>query len=175
MDPKTKVDEILDPFRPLLGGDYERYRNHAQRVLLNCLLLDRNEEHVTKYAVAAAFHDIGIWTGHTFDYLWPSILQASNYLEQIGRQDWVDEITQMIYWHHKMTPYKATHFSTVDCFRKADWIDVSLGVLSFSANRALIRKYRKELPNHGFHWFLLKQTFHHVVRHPMHPLPMFKR
>ena len=36
-------------------------------------------------AIAAAFHDIGIWTAGTFDYLEPSVRVAAAYLTGTGR------------------------------------------------------------------------------------------
>ncbi len=47
-------------------------------------------------AVAAVFHDLGIWTNGTFDYLAPSIALARDYLVASAREDWTDEIEEMI-------------------------------------------------------------------------------
>ena len=35
----------------------------------------------SKIAVAAVFHDIGIWSNKTFDYLEPSVALAREYLK----------------------------------------------------------------------------------------------
>lgn len=40
-----------------------------------------------KYAIAAVFHDIGIWTNHTLDYLDPSAGQAKAYLTETGSRN----------------------------------------------------------------------------------------
>ena len=169
------IDNLLQPFTSLLGPDYDKYRNHVQRVFLNCLLIDTREENEEKYAVAAVFHDIGIWTDHTIDYLAPSIEQAKKYLNETGRSHWTEEICLMIDWHHKVSSYKGPYSLTTGTFRKADWIDVSLGLLKFGADKKEIRENRVRFPNRGFHWFLVKKITRNFFRHPLHPLPMFRK
>ncbi|MEP7373026.1 MAG: HD domain-containing protein [Chitinophagaceae bacterium] len=176
MDYSNKVIEsLLQKFKLSLGTDYSKYKNHVYRVFLNCLLLDDEKSSEEKYAIAAVFHDIGIWTDHTIDYLNPSIEQAKTYLTETGKQDWIDEITGMINCHHKTSRYKGRYETTVENFRKADWIDVSLGILSFGLNKQKIRENRQTLPNLGFHLFLVKQITKNFFRHPLNPLPMFKK
>lgn len=169
------IENLLQKFSPQLGGDYQRYKNHVCRVYANCLLLDPEKANEEKYAIAAVFHDLGIWTDHTLDYLDPSVAQAKTYLQEIGKDGWSEEIALMIYWHHKMSPYKGKYQEVVENFRKADWIDVSVGLLSFGVDKNTLRQNRKQLPNLGFHWFLIRGTFKNLFRHPLNPLPMFKR
>jgi hypothetical protein len=169
------IEDLMQKFRPAMGEDYDKYKNHVYRVFLNCLLIDSDKTNEKKYAIAAVFHDIGIWTNHTIDYLDPSIEQAKIYLTETGKQDWREEITGMIYWHHKVTRYKGEHGRTVGSFRKADWIDVSLGLLTFGFDNRKIKENRKGLPNLGFHIFLLKRIIKNFFKHPLNPLPMFKR
>ncbi|MFT3678821.1 MAG: HD domain-containing protein [Ferruginibacter sp.] len=171
----TIIEDLLTGFRPVLGTDYNKYRNHVYRVFLNCILIDRLEANAEKYAIAAVFHDIGIWTDQTFDYLQPSIRQAEIYLTRINKAAWLDEISLMINWHHKISKYKGMHTETVENFRKADWIDVSLGLLSFDLDRKSINETRKKFPNAGFHLFLIKETVKNFFRHPLNPLPIFKK
>jgi hypothetical protein len=169
------IENLLQRFKPIIGEDYDRYRNHLYRVFLNCLLLDTDQANEKKYAIAVVFHDIGIWTNHTIDYLSPSIEQAKIYLANTGKQDWIDEVSQMIYWHHKISRYQGEHEKTVGTFRKADWIDVSLGLLNFGVDKKKIEENKRVLPNLGFHLFLLKQIVKNFFRHPFNPLPMFKK
>lgn len=175
MESISIIDNLLMPFRPLLDNDYEKYRNHIYRVYLNCLVLDHDQSNQERYAIAAVFHDIGIWTGHTFDYLQPSIYQAEQYLSANGKQEIIPEISQMIYWHHKIKPYAGDYAKTVEVFRKADWIDVSLGWLSFGADKKTMGQYRSRYPNAGFHFFLVKQAFKNFLKHPLNPIPVFKK
>ncbi|TRW24246.1 phosphohydrolase [Flavobacterium zepuense] len=173
--PNPLIESLFNEFQPIMGADYHRYKNHVYRVFLNCLLLDSSDLNADKYAIAAVFHDIGIWTNDTIDYLDPSIAQAKLYLLVNGREALSGEITQMIYWHHKTGAYKGKYEQTVETFRRADWIDVTFGLLSFGVERKALAANRKLLPNLGFHAFLAKAVFKNLLKHPLNPLPMFKR
>lgn len=173
MHSNALIDNVLRRFQSEIGPDYERYRNHVYRVYSFCLQLDKSDVNRDKYAIAAAFHDLGIWTDHTFDYLQPSMWLAELYLEESGRAAWNAEIAQMIYWHHKLSPYAGE--ATAEIFRRADWIDVSLGALRFGLERQAIRSIRKQWPNAGFHLFLLKKSAVNFLEHPLNPLPVFKK
>ncbi|HKO79088.1 MAG TPA: hypothetical protein VJU78_01775 [Chitinophagaceae bacterium] len=175
MKQNQTIEDLMDRFKPLINTDYIKYRNHIYRVFLNCLLLDDNKNNEEKYAVAAVFHDIGIWTDHTIDYLNPSIEQAKIYLSKSRKQNLIKEITLMIYWHHKINKYQGEFAAIVENFRKADWIDVSIGLFGFGLDRKVIKENRKIFPNKGFHWFLIKKIMGNLFRHPLKPLPMFKQ
>jgi len=169
------IETSMKWFKPAIGKDETKYKNHVYRVFLNCLLMDEDKNNEEKYAIAAVFHDIGIWTDHTIDYLDPSIKQAKHYLIETNRQEWIAEINSMIFWHHKTKKYKGHHTQTTETFRKADWMDVSLGLLTYGNDKKRIRSNRKTYPNAGFHWFLFKKIFSNFFRHPLNPLPMFKK
>jgi len=175
MHPNGTIENILDRFRAQIGADYERYKNHVYRVFNNCLMMDTDPGNEEKYAIAAAFHDLGIWSDQTFDYLGPSENQAKLYLTENGKQEWSAEITTMIHFHHKASKYRGTHEKTVETFRKADWIDVSLGLLTFGNSGQAISNTKATFPNLGFHLFLLKETSKNFFKHPTNPLPMFKK
>ncbi len=166
---------ILTEFKSELGKDFERYSNHASRVFLLCTLSDAKEENQEKYAIAAAFHDLGIWTNKTFDYLKPSIELSSKYLQSEKRQEWVEEISLMIDMHHKRSKYKGDFQRTVETFRRADWMDVTKGRKSFGLSKAEYQKIVNEHPTLGFHKFLVIQTLKNFFKSPLNPLPMFKR
>jgi len=169
------IEDIMSQFKSDLGADYDKYKNHVYRVYLNCLLIDSNKNNEEKYAIASVFHDIGIWTNHTFDYLSPSIEQAKIYLFETNKTGWIDEISLMINWHHKMSHYHGTHEGIVETFRKADWIDVSLALLTFKFDRKKIYENRRRFPNSGFHKFLIKEILINLFKHPLNPLPIFRR
>jgi hypothetical protein len=168
------IEVMLASYKSIIGKDYYRYKNHVCRIYSYCSLMDDSHYNDTKYAIAAVFHDIGIWTDATFDYIEPSIEQASSYLTTINRQEWIEEITLMISWHHKISSYKKDNYETIEIFRKADWIDVSLGILNFEVKPKEIKLIKQQLPNLGFHVFLLKNIFKNLFKHPLNPLPMFK-
>jgi len=169
------IEELLNKFKPVMVNDYDKYRNHVYRVFLNCCLIDENKLNEEKYAIAAVFHDIGIWTNHTIDYLNPSEEQAQTYLTEIGKHQWRYEITSMIDWHHKVSKYNGRFETTVETFRKADWIDVTLGLITFGFDNRKIQEHRRRLPNLGFHIFLVKKIVRNFFQHPFNPLPMFKK
>lgn len=169
------IEELLLRFQPVIGADFEKYRNHVYRVFLNCILQDKAPENSEKYATAAVFHDIGIWTNNTIDYLDPSIEQLRHYLTASGKMLWLEEITAMIYFHHKVSRYDGQYKELVEVFRKADWSDVTLGLLPFGLNKSILAMNRKMLPNKGFHYFLIKKILKNILKHPSNPLPMFTR
>ncbi|NII27627.1 phosphohydrolase [Pseudoflavitalea sp. X16] len=169
------IETLLLSFQPVMGKDFAKYRNHVYRVFLNCGLIDPDHQHQEKYAVVAVFHDIGIWTDHTIDYLDPSIAQLNQYLTATGRQEWMEECSEMIQWHHKTSRYNGPYAQTVETFRKADWIDVSLGLITYGVDKQTISANRRMLPNRSFHWFLVRKIVRNLFRHPLNPLPMFRR
>lgn len=169
------LDAILRRHAGEIGPDLEGYRNHAYRVANLCLAhAGDGGEAVEKTAIAAAFHDLGIWTDHTFDYLEPSVALAMSYLADIGRGPWAPEIAAMIREHHKITRYRANPDWLVEAFRRADWTDVTLGTLSFGVPRSRIREIQAEWPDAGFHRLLVRLELRHLGKHPLNPLPVLR-
>ena len=162
----TGVDAILGGYRRELGADFEAYRNHASRVFLRCcrILGEPDAASIEKIAIAAAFHDLAIWTERTWDYLEPSCELARRYLAETGRSDWGRDIEAMIAWHHKVTPCRGFG-PLAEAFRRADWRDVLLLPLP---------EISPALPNAGFHLRLVELTWNWWKRHPLEPLPMLK-
>jgi HD superfamily phosphodiesterase len=98
------VDEVLDIHARELGHDRTAYRNHVYRVAnLSVAITGDARFDLEKIAIAAVFHDLGIWTNKTFDYIAPSVALAREYLETRGMSDWIPEIEAMIADHHKVT------------------------------------------------------------------------
>jgi len=166
---------VLEKYKSSLKNDFGSYNNHCNRVFNYCVLLDSELTHHPKYAIAVIFHDLGIWTENTFDYLDASKELAKNHLKSIGKENWIEEILLMIDMHHKRSPYTGKFAETVEVFRKADWIDVSLGLINNGIPRSKIKEINKHFPNAGFHQFLAKKTLKRLVTNPFNPLPMFKR
>jgi HD domain-containing protein len=169
------VEEILVDHASELGRDFIGYRNHVYRVLHLCLAI-RGDSRVEleKIAIAAVFHDLGIWTNNTFDYIAPSVVDAREYLAARGMTDWIAEIEAMILNHHKVTTSREDPRSLAESFRRADWIDVSLGLRRFGLSRRLIANVCETFPNAGFHRRLVQLTIDRFWRHPFTPLPMVK-
>jgi hypothetical protein len=82
------LDRVLETHATELGEDFTAYRNHAYRVANLCVALNPGDSQVIeKIAIAAAFHDLGIWTARTFDYLAPSIELACSHLGCSAHED----------------------------------------------------------------------------------------
>lgn len=172
---KNLIGEILSHYQNIIGKDFETYRNHVHRVFALCLKLDSNNENQEKYAIASVFHDLGIWTDKTFDYLEPSITLATDYLKQSGKMSLEKEIVLMIDMHHKRSKYKGEHEETVEIFRRADWIDVTKGRKLFGMDKSEYIQILKNYPVLGFHKFLVIQALKNLFKSPFNPLPMLKK
>ena len=77
-----------------------------------------------KIAIAAAFHDLGIWPDHTFDYLAPSVRLTSAWLADSDRATWTSEVTEMTSTT-RADPYREGRTGR-RAFRRADWVDVMM-------------------------------------------------
>lgn len=125
-------------------------------------------------AVAAAFHDLGIWTDATFDYLAPSVRLAADHLARTGGEALLPEVTALIVEHHKLRAYRGPHAANVERFRRADLVDLSLGRVRFGLEPAFVAGVRAAFPNAGFHRLLLALGFQQLRRSPLRPLPMVR-
>jgi len=169
------VEEVLDQYATALGQDFIGYRNHVHRVVNLCLAVTPgSRDHLEKIAVAAAFHDLGIWTAHTWDYIAPSVSLAREYLVAHSREDWLPEIEAMIANHHKITRARAHPDWLVEGFRRADWVDVSYGLRRFGVAGPFITSLYAAWPSAGFHRRLVELTLAWFPRHPLTPLPMVR-
>lgn len=170
------IDKILLEYKNSLGKDFDRYRNHVYRVLNFAIFLSKESgDNHDKMAITLAFHDLGIWTHQTFDYLDPSLQMAEEYLKKINKPDWIPEISIMIDMHHKVTPYSGMYAENVELVRCADLVDVSLGVYRFTIPSEFVEAVKIEFPNLGFHSKLFQLGLGNFFKMPFNPLPMFKK
>lgn len=169
------LDELLERYRSELGKDFAGYRNHVYRVINFChLMIDADARQLQILCIAGAFHDLGIWTAGTFDYLAPSRLLAEAYLEEIDQPQWAAEVLPMIELHHKISAAAAHPSNLVEAFRRADWIDVSLGMLGFGLSRQDRRRVFTAFPDAGFHLRLVQLSARQFLARPWNPLPMLR-
>ena len=169
------LDSILGSWRTHLGEDFNADRNHCHRVLNFCIAFCGDSgETINKVSIAAAFHDLGIWTNYTYDYLGPSKQLAREYLAKSNQGGWSDEIETMIDQHHKIRKFRTNPGWLVEPFRKADWIDVSRGGLRFGLPAAFVTEILAKFPNSGFHKRLVALTMQRLKTHPFSPLPMMR-
>lgn len=172
---QTLIDQILNEWRDVIGADFQAYRNHVQRVVaLCCALQPCDVEAQEKLAIAGAFHDIGIWTDKTLDYLEPSVAPARDYLQKRGLSHWEHEIALMITEHHRIHKVADARFPLAELFRQGDIVDFSLGLFRFGLSRQAISDIKAQYPNAGFHKRLVQLACGWLLRHPLNPLPMFK-
>lgn len=171
----AQVEELIAGYAPALGGDLAAYRNHVCRVL-NYYVALRPPADVLPEAVmiAAAFHDLGIWTARTFDYLEPSVRLAHAHLAKLGREDLGHEVATLISEHHKLRTYTGPYAATVEAFRRADLVDLSLGLVRSALPSSFIGAVRAAFPNAGFHRRLVQLTARQFLRTPWRPLPMLR-
>jgi hypothetical protein len=169
------VDEILDEHAEEIGSALPAYRNHVYRGLNYFVALTGADDPIPETVlVAAAFHDLGIWSDRTFDYLAPSVRLASDYLTRRGREALVPEVTALIAEHHKLRAYRGPGSRDVELFRRADLVDVSLGAVRFGLRADLIQAVKAAFPDLGFHRMLVSLTARQFLKHPLRPLPMVR-
>lgn len=169
----TQTDELLEEMRTALGPDFDRYRNHVYRVInITDYFCPLEGEALQQVAIAAAFHDAGIWLDHTFDYLDPSRVRAEEYARSIGHGDWVNTLAAMIMNHHRIRAIQSNPL--VEAFRRADWVDVTQGAMSFGMPLDFLHSLKTLYPVLGFHARLLQLTLLQVRKNPLSPLPMMR-
>jgi len=170
------LDEILNEWEEQIGKDFVGYKNHVIRMLNICFYLkpDATDVERKKLTVAAAFHDIGIWSSRTIDYLPPSILVAKAYLEKNDLASWEEEISLIIDLHHKLRQVKNDEYPLIEIFRRADLVDFSLGTIKCDVPKSYIKALKSAIPNAGFHKRLVQLSWQQLKKNPLNPAPMMK-
>ena len=176
MDLVTRHDVIEDVFALWpLGAARAAYSGHAYRVLNSARRILGTTREDELLAVASAFHDIGIWTDGTFDYLPPSIVHARAFVEERLPHLSSDTVRDIIANHHVLRRIHAgTGAPTIECFRLADRVDVSRGLLGAGLDAGFRREVTRAFPYAGFHAVLLRTALGWMLRHPLRPLPMLR-
>jgi hypothetical protein len=167
------VEEILDSWRQAIGGDLPGYRGHVYRTLNLCRALAPSVD-ADRIAVAAAFHDLGLWPEGTLDYLPASVGRATDWLDRGGRASWSREVALAIDLHHKLTPYRGANAAFVEAFRRADLVDVSRGLYPAGLPREFLRDVFAAFPDAGFRARVVRLVLGWAVTHPLRPLPVLR-
>jgi hypothetical protein len=154
---RPRVEELLAPYRTLIGRDYGGYRNHVYRCVTYAMhYLASADEYEKLVETAFVYHDIGLWTDKKLAYLEPSEAVA---LRDNEKYSWgldPDALRGAIHWHHKVFKYKGVHATVIEACRKADWIDATQGWCRKGISRSDIAKVESTFPNCGFHKTLLR-------------------
>lgn len=151
------VETELARLASRIGDDLPAYRNHIYRVLTYAMHFMNGEARWRRpFAFALAYHDVGMWTHGELAYLEPSEALA----EQARREHASDLdprlMSDLIVWHHKLTPFGGPDAVAVNALRKADWIDASGGLLRKGIARADIARVNAALPPLGFPRILMR-------------------
>ena len=169
------LDALLQPHAAALGRDLAGYSNHAYRVVnLAWAAGDGDDAAFERLVIAAAFHDLGIWTARTFDYIDPSLALAREHLRHAGRDLWQDEVAAMIANHHRVCACADACGAAAERFRRADWADVTRGWLGQGFDSALLADTRRVFPARGFYCGVARRALWRCVTHPLRPLPMLR-
>lgn len=169
------LDEILEPWAAQLGADRVPYTNHVYRVLHFCFALrPPTDEERRKLVIAGAFHDLGIWSDGTLDYLPPSVALARRYLDERRLGAWSDEVALVIDLHHRLRAFRDERWPLVEPFRRADLVDVSMGRLAAGLPASYVREVQGAFPNAGFHRRLVQLGARWIPRHPLRPAPFVR-
>ncbi|MFC8527840.1 HD domain-containing protein [Nocardia sp. NPDC057227] len=172
------IGALLAPWTTAMGADETGYTHHVLRVLELCDLVappgvPRPSDR-TEFRVAAVFHDLGIWSAGTFDYLPPSIELAAQHLRDTDAAELIPTVTAMIEHHHKLRRAGAAD-DPVEIFRRADAVDVELALLGrFGVRRRGYRALTRRYPDAGFHRRLVTLAGQRLRTHPTSPLPMLE-
>jgi hypothetical protein len=150
------VDDLLIPYKEMIGSDYDGYRGHIYRVLTYTMhYLGGDSKYLPVIAAGLVYHDIGLWTDKRLDYLEPGCKRAA---EAFAGHTSVEEgqlLHDIIYWHHKVTPFEGAHADVVNAVRKADWIDATMGAVNQRMPMKHVFTVQEQIPNAGFHNTLL--------------------
>lgn len=169
------IDGVLEAWNERLNGAAGPYTNHVYRVFnLALAFTPRGEEREDMIAVASVFHDLGIWSHGTLDYLRPSARLAAEHLAYDERRSWVRPVQLMITMHHKLLPYRGEAEQLVESFRKADLCDLTNGFFRFGADPDFLSALNARFPDDGFRRNVVKLVLGWAIRHPAHPLPMLR-
>lgn len=169
------IEEALDAWEASLGPARVAYGGHAYRVYNFARHLLGSERRDDELAVASAFHDLGIWSDGTFDYLAPAIGRARDYLQQHAPGVPADLVADIIDNHHRLGRVrKGSEADVIEAFRRADLVDVSRGLLRADLDPGFLREAVAAFPYAGFHGVLVRTAFAWFLRHPLRPLPMVR-
>jgi len=169
------MDEVLSTWGAALGRAQRPYTAHVYRVYnYSCRLLG-SDRGTDLLAVASAFHDIGIWSDRTFDYLAPSSARAVEFAGARTPHVSSDLLRITIENHHRLRRISSgAEPAVAEAFRRADWIDVTRGLVRGGLDRGFQRDVVRAFPYSGFHALLLKTALAWAPRHPLRPLPMLR-
>ena len=172
----NRIESILKNYKQIIGNDYEAYRGHCHRIYNYIVLMKRSAELTQQdnyiLEIAIPFHDLGIWTAHTMDYLQPSFEAASTFVKQNKLDVDLFVLKTIIVNHHKLTFVKDNKLA--ELLRKADMLDLSFGRLKSSLTKEELDCIKASFPYKGFQLVIFKKLMKHALKNITNPFPMLK-
>lgn len=168
-----RIEGILQYYTTAIGNDYNAYRNHVYRVYHLTLLLHQQDLSIEEneyLCIALAFHDMGVWTHHTMDYLPPSTDLALFYMNENEMKN-TALVSQLIGEHHKISKHNN---ALVESVRKADLTDLSFGIIGSNLPKSFYQNLVIDFPHLGFQKMITKKLLVYAFKHPFRPFPMMK-
>jgi len=166
------IDSVLVSHKDSLGKFFDQYRNHVYRVYNFAMAYVTTDRDRKIISIAAAYHDLGIWTYDTFDYIIPSVELAKKYCTaNTIDHDAAAEIETIIKDHHQLTKNNS---KLADLFRLADLTDLTFGLMGMQMDRRSIRNVREAFPDKGFYITICRLFAKNLIKNPLRPLPMYK-
>jgi hypothetical protein len=166
------LEDVLGTWAEALGNARAGYSGHAYRVFNIARRVIGTDDNNDALAIAAAFHDLGIWSDKTFDYLAPSSARAQTHIEAEKSGISADLVAELIENHHRLR--RVRNSAVVEAFRQADLVDVTAGLYRAGVGREFLRELTTAFPYSGFHGILIKTALAWFVRHPLRPFPMLR-
>jgi len=169
------LEDMLDEWSPALGPARAAYAGHAYRVYNLARSVLGSSRGDDELAVASAYHDLGIWSDRTFDYLAPSIARAEGYLRTRASAAPAPLVRELIANHHALRRIRGGIAPDLaEAFRRADLVDVTGSLYRAGLDRGFLRELVAVFPYAGFHGVLARAAWSWFLKHPLNPLPMLR-
>lgn len=167
-----QLEDVLTKFSRALGNHLPLYRGHCYRILNYMICLQKHQDNLRLLEVMVAFHDLGIWTHGTMDYLKPSFDLAVSYCKKEELDVSFNDLETAIMNHHKISTFRPTE--SAEYLRRADLLDLSFGLIRGGVDRDLIRKVTKRWPYQNFQKMIFGKVFWYALENHWKPFPMMK-
>jgi hypothetical protein len=159
------LDDELFGLAEKIGSDFSGYRNHCNRVLTftNYFLPEwvskELPEAMELAAVALAYHDVGLWTDKALNYLEPSVAQLEKALHDKYSATELAIMKDIVLQQLKVTDFTSDRGKAADALvnavRKANWADLTMGIVRFGMPAALVEAAYDTIAEAGFHKMLM--------------------
>jgi hypothetical protein len=95
--------------------------------------------------------------------------------ERLGREAWDREVALTIAFHHRIRPYRGEAAHLEEPFRRADWNDLTMGLVRGGIPRELRKAADTGFPVAAFiPKAIVRGTIAWLPRHPLRPGPPFR-